>query len=121
MPVASSGGGACLGRASDLPWAVAQEGSAVTRHPVEIYAAIAFLAATLAVFWWLRRMATGSGVAAAAGLAMAGAIRLITEPLRPSLGSGPAGWYLAAVGVGVLGVAAALLRPRWGGQADPDL
>ena len=35
--------GACLGTTSSLPWAFAQPGSDVTRHPVEIYAALLFL------------------------------------------------------------------------------
>ena len=34
---------ACLGTPSDLPWALSLEGSDITRHPVEIYAAALFL------------------------------------------------------------------------------
>lgn len=94
--------GACLGTSSSLPWAIAQEGSPVTRHPVEIYAALLFLAAALLFLRWLR---SGSGVPGAigtAGLSLAGAIRLITEPLRPSLGPGPVGWYGVAIAVGII-------------------
>ena len=37
----------CLGTMSDLPWAWALPGSDITRHPVEIYAAILLLARSL--------------------------------------------------------------------------
>lgn len=104
--------GACLGTTSTLPWAVAQEGSTVTRHPIEIYAALLFLAAALGLLWWLRRGVGSSGVVGAAALGLAGAIRLATEPLRPSLGSGPVGWYLAAIGIGLIGLLFASIRTR---------
>jgi prolipoprotein diacylglyceryltransferase len=102
--------GACLGTASSLPWAVAQEGSTLTRHPVEIYTAFLFLIAALLLMWWLRRGVGSVGVAGAAALGLAGAIRLITEAVRPSLGLGPVGWYLAAIGVGLIGVVFARFR-----------
>lgn len=90
--------GACLGTQSDLPWAWAQEGSLVTRHPVEIYAAVGLVAAAIIVSrlgWrpWLR-----AGVA----LALAACVRWATEALRPSLSGGPTGWYLVAVALGAL-------------------
>lgn len=90
--------GACLGTVSDLPWAWAQSGSAVTRHPVEIYAAVglaasAYLVSRLGWRPWLR---------AGAALAVASAIRLVTEPLRPSITGGPVGWYVAGLVVGLL-------------------
>lgn len=89
---------ACLGTPSDLPWAWAQTGSDVTRHPVELYAAIALALAAFAVSrlgWrpWLR-----AGMA----LGLAAGIRLATEPLRPSITGGPVGWYAAAIGVALL-------------------
>lgn len=92
--------GACLGTVSDLPWAWAQPGSEVTRHPVEIYAALALAAAAFLVSklgWrpWLR---------AGTGLALASAIRLATEPLRPSITGGPVSWYVAGLAVGLLAV-----------------
>lgn len=98
--------GSCLGSASDLPWAWAQAGSAVTRHPVELYAAIALALGALLVSrlpWrdWLR-----SGSA----LGLAAAVRLVTEPLRPSLTGGPISWYWAAMAVS-LGVVAWSYRP----------
>lgn len=100
--------GACLGAPSNLPWAWAQEGSLVTRHPVELYAALGLLAAAVVVSrlpWapWLR---TGAGIASA------GLIRLITEPLRPSISGGPLWWYAAAVAVGAALVAFSLPRRR---------
>ena len=102
--------GACLGTTSSLPWAVAQEGSDVTRHPVEIYAALLFLAAGLLLLWKLRRGLGSAGAVGAMALGIAGAIRLATESLRPSLGPGPLGWYLAAIVLGTVGVIVARIR-----------
>lgn len=93
--------GACLGTASSLPWTIAQPGSEVTRHPVEIYAALLFAIAAFGLFVWLRRGRAAAGLPAGVALALAGAIRLLTEPMRPSLGPGPVGWYLAAIVVGL--------------------
>lgn len=104
--------GACLGTVSSLPWAVPQAGSALTRHPVEIYAAVLFAAAAFVLFRWLRRGVTVPGGPAFAGLALAGAIRLATQPMRPSLGPGPVGWYAAALSVGLTGAALLLLLRR---------
>lgn len=104
--------GACLGTVSSMPWAVAQQGSTVTRHPVEIYAALLFLAAALALLWWLRRRAGSVGMIGASALGLAGAIRLATEPLRPSLGPGPIGWYLAAITIGVALIVLTSVRAR---------
>lgn len=103
--------GACLGTVSDLPWAWSQTGSAITRHPVEIYAAIAlavgaYLVSRLAWRPWLR---------AGGALALASGIRLITEPLRPSITGGPVGWYVAGIVVGGLAV---VIGPRLG-RKDP--
>jgi prolipoprotein diacylglyceryltransferase len=99
---------ACLGTPSDLPWAIAQEGSTVTRHPVEIYAALAlFLAAGLVVLWRVRSRPR-PGVAAAVALAVASLVRLATEPLRPTLAGGPIVWYILGTLVGL--IAAVWLR-----------
>lgn len=96
---------ACLGTPSSLPWAWALEQGTVTRHPVELYAAIGLGVGALVVSrlgWrvWLR-----SGVA----LSLAAGVRLITEPLRPSITGGPVWWYAAGLAVGVV---VALLGPR---------
>lgn len=93
--------GACLGTASDLPWAWSTASSDITRHPVEIYAAILLIAGAYAVarFGW--RPYLRSGLA----LTFAGAGRLLTEPMRPSISGGSFGWYTAAI---VLGTAIAL-------------
>lgn len=90
--------GACLGTVSDLPWAWTQTGSHVTRHPVEIYAALAlavsaYLVSRLGWRIWLR---------AGGALALASAIRLATEPLRPSITGGPVVWYIAGLVIGLL-------------------
>ncbi len=92
---------ACLGTVSSLPWAVAQEGSEVTRHPVEVYAALLFLLGGIWLFRRLRRGAGPPGGAAAMGLALAALIRLATEPLRPSLGGGPVWWYAGGLALGL--------------------
>ena len=90
--------GTCLGTASDLPWAMTSTGTAVTRHPVELYAAIGFLAAAFIAVRLAGRpwLATGFAIAAAGG------VRALTEPLRVSISGGPIEWYLAAVAVGAL-------------------
>lgn len=92
--------GACLGTASDLPWAWAQAGSSITRHPVELYAAVGLLIAGWAVSKLGWETLTRSGVA----LASAGLVRLATEPMRPSLGGGPVEIYVAAITIGVIAV-----------------
>jgi prolipoprotein diacylglyceryltransferase len=106
---------AWLGTPSDLPWAAAQAGSSVPRHPVEVYAALAFLLGALALHLWKRR-STRSGMVGAAALVAAAGVRLATEPLRLSLGTGPEWWYAGglAAGVALLGwrfIAARRPRP----------
>jgi prolipoprotein diacylglyceryltransferase len=89
--------GTCLGAASDLPWAFALPGSLVTRHPVEVYATLAMLVWVVIVDRLPMRpwLPTGASVA---GLAL---IRLVTEPVRPSLEGGPVWFYWIAVAAGV--------------------
>ncbi len=105
----------CLGSASGLPWAFSSGASDVTRHPIGLYTALLFAAATIGLIWWKRRRHP-LGVIGAAALLVAGAIRLLTEPLRPGIGSGPELWYGAAViaGAGVL-----IWRLRLGVYAVP--
>lgn len=97
--------GACLGTVSDLPWAWAQPGSDVARHPTELYAAIGFLVAAFVVARLPRRPGLASGIAVAA----AALVRLSTQPLRPALGIGPTWWYVAGV---VAGLAVVFFGPR---------
>lgn len=92
---------AWLGTPSDLPWAFAQSGSTVTRHPVEVYAALALLAGAVALHLWKRRPPR-PGIVAATALVVAAATRLGSEPLRIGLGSGPYGWYAAGVAAGAV-------------------
>ena len=99
---------ACLGTPSDLPWAVAQAGSVVSRHPVEIYTAVLLLA-TAGLFLWWKRHRPRPGVIAAAGVGATAAARLITEPLRPGLGADLVWWYSIAV-VAALAVLALRMR-----------
>lgn len=91
---------ACLGSVSSLPWAVAQDGSAVTRHPVEIYAALILLVATITLYL-LKKRWPGPGVVAGTAVALVAAARLGTEPMRLAIGSTPAPIYAAGVAVGV--------------------
>jgi len=97
--------GACLGSESTLPWAWAQEGSLITRHPVELYAAIGLILAA----WMVSRLPWSILTKAGAALASAAVVRLLTETIRPSLTGGPVGWYIAAI---VIGLAAVFLGPR---------
>jgi prolipoprotein diacylglyceryltransferase len=97
--------GTCLGAATDLPWAMTSPGTAVGRHPVEIYAALGFLAAAI----FISRFVDRTWVAVGLGLVAAGGIRLATEPLRLSIVGGPVGWYTAAL---VLGAAVAVYGQR---------
>ena len=96
---------ACLGAASDLPWTWSLPTSEVTRHPVELYAAILLIAGAYAVGRSGWRPYLRSGLA----LSIAGGARLLTEPMRPSISGGPVLWYAAAV---VVGIAVALLGNR---------
>jgi len=93
--------GACLGTPSDLPWAVAASGSQVARHPVEVYAAALLLGGAVLLGWWARSDPMPGRIAGAA-LAVAAAVRLATEPMRPALGSGPVLWYAAGIAAGIL-------------------
>ncbi len=108
----------CLGTPSDLPWALAQEGSSITRHPVEVYAALLLAAAALVLAMWKARGRAAAGVPAGIALGVAALARLVTEPLRPSLGSGPVWWYFAGAVAGLGFVIWS--RPRGAGQAPSD-
>lgn len=106
---------ACLGTVSDLPWALAQEGSAVTRHPVEIYAALALVGAA----YLLSRLPFAPWLRTGSALGLAALIRLGTQPFRPSLTGGPVWWYGAGIGAGLLMAFWALAsRRRW---ASPEI
>jgi prolipoprotein diacylglyceryltransferase len=110
--------GACLGAASDLPWAWATAGSRVTRHPVELYAAALLVVGAVIVARLPRRPWQATGAA----LAWAGGARLLTEPLRVSISGGPVEWYAAALLAGAgLAVMAGLgwTRPRPAGNDSP--
>lgn len=111
--------GTCLGTRSELPWALSEPGSDLTRHPTELYAALLFLAAALVAVTLLRRSLPRSAVFSL-GLASAGLIRLVTEPIRPSLGSGPIWWYGTAALLGMILMGAAFLRPYRDGQRQSE-
>ncbi len=104
--------GACLGTATDLPWALTAPGSTVGRHPVEWYAALLLVAAGIALALWKTRGRPAPGLPASVAVLAAAGIRLVTEPLRPSLGGSP--WWFYALGVllGILGVLVFSRRAR---------
>lgn len=102
--------GSCLGTPSDLPWAVAQPGSAITRHPVEIYAALLLTVGVVALIAWKYRRPR-EGVIGAAGVVIAAAARLVSEPLRPGLGTDLTLFYAAGSTLAAL-LAFGLLRRR---------
>lgn len=93
---------ACLGTPSDLPWAWAQTEGGVSRHPVELYTALLLVVAGPALFRARLRYPPALVVSGLA-LAAVGTARLITEPLRPALFSGPVWWYGAAIAIGLSG------------------
>lgn len=103
---------ACLGTASNLPWTVAQPGSDITRHPVEIYAALALAG----LVWGLTLLPARRWLATGVALAGVAGVRLATEPLRLSLGGGPVGWYLTGL---LGGLALAAVGPRLIGTRSP--
>ncbi|MEA2023418.1 MAG: prolipoprotein diacylglyceryl transferase family protein, partial [Actinomycetota bacterium] len=85
--------GTCLGTASDLPWALAQESSTVARHPVGIYAALLLAMAAIAIAWWKAYRRPPAGTPASLAIVAAAAVRLATEPFQPSLSGGPVWFY----------------------------
>jgi len=102
--------GSWLGTVSDLPWAQAAQGSDITRHPVELYAASLYILAAFAIATWKQRGRPPLGAPGGLSLAAAGGVMLATEPVRISLTGGPVWLYAGTVATG-LGVAAwAFLR-----------
>ena len=93
---------ACLGTPSDLPWAYSLDSSSISRHPVELYAAALLLAGGAALATY-KAYARPSGLTPAGiALVVAGVARLVTEPMRPSLGITPEIWYWTAVALGLM-------------------
>jgi prolipoprotein diacylglyceryltransferase len=101
----------CLGTPSDLPWAVAQPGSSVTRHPVEIYTALALAVVVVLLVLW-KRTTPADGLVGAAALLAASLTRLATEPMRPGLGADMTLWYGIAAAASALLVAWAIAGRR---------
>lgn len=101
--------GTCLGAAAEVPWGWALPGSNVTRHPIGLYAAATLLIAAWLVTRWSTPWAPTGGAIAAAGL-----VRLMLEPLRPSLTGGPVWWYALATATGGAVAAFAFIRAEPG-------
>jgi prolipoprotein diacylglyceryltransferase len=104
--------GSCLGTESSLPWATALPGSTVTRHPVEMYAAGAFLLAGIGLAMWKQHGRPPLGSVAGIALLSASLIRLATEPLRISLAGGPIYLYITGALAGTTLTIWSLLRAR---------
>jgi prolipoprotein diacylglyceryltransferase len=104
----------CLGTASDLPWAWALPGSDVTRHPVELYAAIGLAAGA----FLLARLTLPTGTLTGLAISWAAVIRLLSEPMRPSIGGGPVAFYVGAAVVGVVVIAVTRNLPSWIRQSN---
>ncbi len=102
----------CLGTGSTLPWAYALSGSVVTRHPVELYAAITMAASAAALALWKQHGRPWPLAVTGTALVVAAGTRLATEPMRVSLGSAPITFYAIGViaGIFVLGFGWARLR-----------
>ena len=88
----------CLGAASDLPWAWSLPSSTITRHPVEIYAALGLIAAGFIV----ARLPIRTLLRTGAGLALSSLVLLLTEPLRLTIKGGLEPWYIAGIAAGVV-------------------
>jgi prolipoprotein diacylglyceryltransferase len=102
----------CLGTESSLPWAMVLDGSTVTRHPVELYAAILFAIAAFGIAAWKQYGRPPLLAPAGVALMAAGTIRLATEPLRISLAGGPVWLYAAGIVIGTAVVVTAFVRAR---------
>lgn len=90
----------CLGTESSLPWAMTLDGSAVTRHPVEVYAAILLAIAAIGIALWKQHGRPWPLAPTGVALFVAGGVRLVTEPMRISLAGGPVLLYGAGCVVG---------------------
>ena len=102
----------CLGTPSDLPWAYSISGSDITRHPVELYAALLLVAGAMLLISWRRVRRPAAGVLGAVALAVAAGSRWATEPLRPSFSSALTPWYAATTVAGVVVAVALAVRAR---------
>ena len=102
----------CLGTVSDLPWAQAVAGSTVTRHPVELYAAVLFGTASIGLALWKQHGRPPRGAVTGLTIAALGGIRLATETMRISLSGGPVWLYAGALLLGVGIVTASIVQSR---------
>ena len=106
--------GSCLGTPSGMPWAWAATDGGVARHPTELYAAAALALLVAALLISRRRLARFVGASTALAILGVSIVRLLTEPLRLTIGGGPWWWYATGVTLG-----AVLLVWRSRSPADP--
>ena len=110
-------GGNGVGAPADLPWAVEIWG--VSRHPVQLYAALCELT-TLAVVLHALRKPSRPGTAALLGLLGWGLTTWLVEPFRAERSTIVAGIRLwQVIGLSVARVVLWFLR-RWAATADPS-
>lgn len=102
----------CLGTESSFPWAMALDGSTVTRHPVALYAAALYVIAAISIAWWKQGGRPAAFAPTGAALATAAGIRLLTEPMRISLTGGPILLYVAGCAAGVSLLVWSMTRSR---------
>ncbi|MGB5732748.1 MAG: prolipoprotein diacylglyceryl transferase family protein [Acidimicrobiia bacterium] len=102
--------GTCLGTGSDLPWAIAQAGSDVARHPVGVYAALMLGASAVGLAWWKAFRRPPAGAPAAIAVIAAAGTRLVVEPLQPSISGGPVWFYATGLVVGIVALVWSVVR-----------
>jgi prolipoprotein diacylglyceryltransferase len=100
----------CLGTESSLPWAMTIDGSTITRHPVELYAALLLAGAALGLVVWKQHGRPPLGMVTGVAVASASGVRLVTEPLRISLDGGPSWFYAAGLVIGLVATVVAWSR-----------
>lgn len=110
---------ACLGTESSLPWAMTLPGSSVTRHPVELYAAVALAAVAAGLALWKQHGRPPLGAVTGTALFAASATRLATEGIRISLTGGPVWFYATGCALGAGIVVASFLHAQRSVEAGP--
>lgn len=109
----------CLGTASTLPWAYPLAPGGVSRHPVELYAAVLLATGAIVVALWKERGRPALAAPAGAALAIAGGVNLAIEPMRISLDGGPGYLYASGVVIGMIVVAGAIVGRARSKNVDP--
>jgi len=102
----------CLGTETTLAWGMTLEGSSITRHPVEVYAAIGLALAAAGIASWKQHGRPPASAPFGLALAAAAGVRLATEPMRISLDGGPTVFYAVGLALGLAIAVLAMVRAR---------